>query len=270
MSLAFDFTNFYTVDVATTLNVDLSKSIDYFTGNKLIDGVFVVTGMNVLLKDQDQASENGVYTLQRNSFLTKKADVPSKSFVFVKSGLVWGSYGFVSSNVNVFSPITNEISFRFDQPLVDNSDGLVSLNFNKDDFSIDPSGQLSVKKAIIPLAQGGTNTDTIKPNLILFSDGDKIVTNDSVEIIEDGIAVKTLRVGDSTLTYKDGNLQFNHNLIDHNGVQYVNKTYIDAKLDEIMQRFNAKINNILTSTNNSIESSETFILNRCSELYQTK
>ena len=87
--------------VATTADITLS-------GVQTIDGVGVLAGDRVLVKDQSTASENGVYDVVSGGAWTRSEDavqdeLTSGSFVFVEEGSVNGSAGFVVSTAN---PIT--------------------------------------------------------------------------------------------------------------------------------------------------------------------
>jgi len=87
--------------VATTEDITLS-------GVQTIDGVGVLAGDRVLVKDQSTASENGVYDVVSGGAWTRSEDavqdeLTSGSFVFVEEGSVNGSAGFVVSTAN---PIT--------------------------------------------------------------------------------------------------------------------------------------------------------------------
>jgi len=87
--------------VATTEDITLS-------GVQTIDGVGVLAGDRVLVKNQSTASENGVYDVVSGGAWTRSEDavqdeLTSGSFVFVEEGSINGSAGFVVSTAN---PIT--------------------------------------------------------------------------------------------------------------------------------------------------------------------
>jgi hypothetical protein len=87
--------------VATTEDITLS-------GVQTIDGVGVLAGDRVLVKDQATGSENGVYDVVSGGAWTRSEDavqdeLTSGSFVFVEEGSINGSAGFVVSTAN---PIT--------------------------------------------------------------------------------------------------------------------------------------------------------------------
>ena len=95
--------------VATTEDITLS-------GVQTIDGVGVLAGDRVLVKDQSTASENGVYDVVSGGAWTRSEDavqdeLTSGSFVFVEEGSVNGSAGFVVSTANPITIGTTDIEW---------------------------------------------------------------------------------------------------------------------------------------------------------------
>ena len=95
--------------VATTEDITLS-------GVQTIDGVGVLAGDRVLVKDQSTASENGVYDVVSGGAWTRSVDavqdeLTSGSFVFVEEGSVNGSAGFVVSTANPITIGTTDIEW---------------------------------------------------------------------------------------------------------------------------------------------------------------
>ena len=95
--------------VATTVNITLS-------GTQSIDGVSVVADDRVLVKDQNTASENGLYLCKASSWtrtddLATGADA-SSVFVFISEGSTQADQGFVCSSDKGSSVVaTNNLSF---------------------------------------------------------------------------------------------------------------------------------------------------------------
>ena len=95
--------------VATTVNITLS-------GTQTIDGVSVVADDRVLVKDQNTASENGLYLCKASSWtrtddLATGADA-SSVFVFISEGSTQADQGFVCSSDKGRSVVaTNNLSF---------------------------------------------------------------------------------------------------------------------------------------------------------------
>ena len=95
--------------VATTEDITLS-------GVQTIDGVGVLAGDRVLVKDQSTASENGVYEVVSGGAWTRSEDavqdeLTSGSFVFVEEGTVNGSAGFVVSTANPITIGTTDVEW---------------------------------------------------------------------------------------------------------------------------------------------------------------
>jgi hypothetical protein len=94
---------------ATTANITLS-------GEQTIDGVSCVTGDRVLVKDQNTATENGIYVVdtgswRRSADFSGNRDVRKGTQVYVHSGTGFGWY-----RVDTADPIvidTSEIAFAF-------------------------------------------------------------------------------------------------------------------------------------------------------------
>ena len=89
------------VVAATTTNVNLVNALE--NGDPL-DGVTLATGDRILVKNQTTQSENGIYVVQasgqpvRATDFDTAAEVDSGDFVFVYSGTVNGSTGWVQTN----------------------------------------------------------------------------------------------------------------------------------------------------------------------------
>ena len=87
------------VEVATTSSVDLSSP------PATIDTVTLTNNMRVLVKDQTNAAQNGIYVynsasaaLVRASDFDTPAEIQSGDFVFVSSGSVYAGTGWVQTN----------------------------------------------------------------------------------------------------------------------------------------------------------------------------
>jgi hypothetical protein len=89
------------VVAATTANVDLSTALE---NGDTLDGITLATGNRILVKNQTTQSENGIYIVQasgqpaRATDFDTAAEVDSGDFVFVSSGTVNGSTGWVQTN----------------------------------------------------------------------------------------------------------------------------------------------------------------------------
>jgi hypothetical protein len=88
------------VAAATTANVDLAAA------PTTIDGVTLTNGMRILVKDQTDASENGIYvynsgadTLDRAVDYNTAVEIDTGDFVFVDGGNTYGNTGWVQTNL---------------------------------------------------------------------------------------------------------------------------------------------------------------------------
>lgn len=95
--------------VATTSNITLS-------GTQTIDGVAVIAGDRVLVKDQNTASQNGVYVVASGSWsratdFDADADVTSGAFVFVKEGTAGADNGYVLTTNDPITVGTTNLTF---------------------------------------------------------------------------------------------------------------------------------------------------------------
>ena len=99
------------VVVASTTNLTLS-------GTQTIDGVSVSAGDRVLVKDQNTATENGIYVCAAGAW-SRSADLANGAsaagvFTFVEQGSSFGDVGFVCST-NKGSDIVNSNNLAFTQ-----------------------------------------------------------------------------------------------------------------------------------------------------------
>jgi phage-related tail fiber protein len=97
------------VRAATTANITLS-------GAQTIDGVSVIAGDRVLVKDQSTASQNGIYVAAagawtRSTDADANAEVTDGMFTFVEEGTANGSAGFVLTTANPITIGTTALTF---------------------------------------------------------------------------------------------------------------------------------------------------------------
>ena len=102
------------VRAATTGNGTLASA---YANGQTIDGVSLVTGDRILLKDQTDASENGIYTVNASGAPTRATDfdtdaeVTSGAFAFVEEGTVNADNGFVLSTNGSITVGTTNLAF---------------------------------------------------------------------------------------------------------------------------------------------------------------
>jgi len=106
------------VHVASTANVALTAGSSGLEAGDAIDGVTLVAGDRVLLKNQTDASENGIYvavasggTPTRSTDANASAEVTSGMFVFVEEGTANGDQGYVLTTNNVITLNTTDLTF---------------------------------------------------------------------------------------------------------------------------------------------------------------
>ena len=94
------------VRAATTANIDLTTALE---NGDTLDGVTLATGNRVLVKNQTNETQNGIYVVaasgaaSRSEDANSDAEVTSGLFTFVEEGTVNGNTGFVLTSDN---PIT--------------------------------------------------------------------------------------------------------------------------------------------------------------------
>ena len=106
------------VHVASTANVALTAGSSGLEAGDTIDGVTLVAGDRVLLKNQTDASENGIYvavasggTPARSADANASAEVTSGMFVWVEEGTANGDQGYVLTTNNVITLNTTDLTF---------------------------------------------------------------------------------------------------------------------------------------------------------------
>ena len=106
------------VHVASTANVSLTAGSSDLEAGDTIDGVTLVAGDRVLLKNQSTASENGIYvavasggTPARSDDANASAEVTSGMFVWVEEGTSNGDQGYVLTTNNVITLNTTDLTF---------------------------------------------------------------------------------------------------------------------------------------------------------------
>ena len=106
------------VHAASTANVSLTAGSSGLEAGDTIDGVTLVAGDRVLLKNQTTASENGIYvavasggTPARSDDANASADVTSGMFVWVEEGTANADQGYVLTTNNVITLNTTNLTF---------------------------------------------------------------------------------------------------------------------------------------------------------------
>ena len=158
--------------VATTGNITLS-------GTQTIDGVSVAADERVLVKDQTDASENGIYDCKagawaRSSDFDSNTEVTSGAFTFVEQGTVNADAGFVLTTDGSITVGTTDLAFtQFSGAgAISAGDGLsksgttISADLKANSGLVISSGEIALDldasgiSGSLGIADGGTNATT--------------------------------------------------------------------------------------------------------------
>jgi hypothetical protein len=99
---------------ATTGNIDLSTDLE---NGDVLDGVTLATGNRVLVKNQTNAAQNGIYVVQASGAAVRATDfdapaeVDGGDFIFVTGGTVNDNTGWVQTSTGVVTIGTDPIVF---------------------------------------------------------------------------------------------------------------------------------------------------------------
>lgn len=99
---------------ATTTNINLSTDLE---DGDVLDGITLATGNRVLVKNQTNAAQNGIYVVQasgaalRAEDFDSPAEVDGGDFIFVNSGTVNGDTGWVQVTDTITTIGTDPITF---------------------------------------------------------------------------------------------------------------------------------------------------------------
>jgi len=102
------------VRVASTANIAIASAL---TNSSTIDGVTVATGNRVLLKNQTDASENGIYAVVASGAASRTIDantntlVTSGMYTYVSEGTAGNSIGFVLTTNDPITLDTTNLTF---------------------------------------------------------------------------------------------------------------------------------------------------------------
>lgn len=179
------------VNLASTVNVNVLNVVS------TIDSVTVSPGMRVLLKNQTNSVENGIYVINNSNYLTRSSDLSNGShsagcFTYVEQGSSNTAKGFVCITVSPadiigqnqvhWTQFIGGLAFNFGQGFTDNGgvytislDINSGLSFNGNSLRIDPtiagscldytSGVLSLIQSDIvtvgDVTSGTWNADTV-------------------------------------------------------------------------------------------------------------
>ena len=195
-SVASGLTVLENADLATTANINLSGSVDYTINT--IDGVWPTSGSSILVNNQTNKAENGIYILtltsgptystwQRRSDFNTSQNIKKGSYIFVKRGVENKNSGFISS-LDITTLNTDPIDFNlFTKTEITAGTGIslsgstVSIKasanggivFNSDSAEINLSA--SSIQGILPIVKGGTGASSLANLINLDTDTNSIL-----------------------------------------------------------------------------------------------
>ena len=168
------------VRVATTAAITISSDLNV---GDAIDGVTLADGDRVLVKDQSDASQNGIYTAgsspARAADANTSSEVTSGMFCFVEEGTVNGDNGFVLTTNNTITLDTTDLTFaQFSGAgqiiagdalsksgnTINVNDDNITLEVNSDNLRIKGITATAVGDLLIGAATNGGYTRLVKPS----------------------------------------------------------------------------------------------------------
>ena len=188
------------VKAATTSNIDLSKDLE---AGDVIDGLTLVAGDRVLVKNQTTTSQNGIYVVQSSGAAVRAADFDTPTeivpgdFVYVSLGSVYNNTGWVQTQ-KVTTVGTDPIVFeQFSGAGTYLAGNGLTLAGNT--FAIDTNTTVDVSTA-----QTLTNKTLTSPSVsgLYLSDGGFVVEGAANEY-ETTVSF-TNPSADQTITFQDG------------------------------------------------------------------
>lgn len=232
-----------TVQVATTVAVDLSTDVN---SGDIIDGVTLSTGNRILIKNQTNGVENGIYNVQTSGTPTRTSlatdDHAAATAITVSSG---------TANENTIWVCTN----NYDSDVVDN-DELVFVKVPSDSLQIFSSN-----------ASGTTNVLLSPEHGVLFytpvciDSIDELTSNNGVSI--EGVTLKdsTVSISGNQVVSSRGSAVTDatitaNSLTDSTGgtasstIDAAPIVYAAADIDNIHASLTTTINDMVTDVNN--------------------
>jgi len=187
------------VRVASTTNIDVSSGL---VDSAVIDGVTVSTGDRVLLKDQTDQTENGVYIVAASGVASRATDfdepqeVTSGVFFFVEEGNTGDNRGFVLTSDGGQQAVgTDPLTFvQFSGAgQITAGDG---LDKSGDTLSVNTANGIEVSNDNVQLASGVAGDGLTYDSGTLNVEG----TTNRISVAADSIDISTNYEGQTTIT----------------------------------------------------------------------
>lgn len=146
--------------VATTVNVSISTGLE---SGDVIDGITLATGDRILVKDQTDASENGIYVVQASGAAVRSTDaddgtkVTSGLYVLIEVGSVNSATGWVLITQGTIVLDTTDLSFtKFSSTSshtagdgIDINTGIISVDLDTSSGLEFNTGKLRVSPVVV-------------------------------------------------------------------------------------------------------------------------
>ena len=193
------------VEAASTANVSVSSA------PTTIDGITLASGNRVLLKNQSNAVQNGVYVftaaaspLTRSTDTDADAEVTSGMFLFVEGGTVNGQSGWILSTPDPVEVGTTELTFVKFSATNQNSTTLAGAGLVANGNAVDvgaTNGTITVDADGISVATGGIANNEISSSAAIALS--KLANGSSAQVIvasSGGVPTYVDITGDITTT----------------------------------------------------------------------
>jgi len=181
------------VRAATTANITLSNI-------QTIDGVSLVAGNRVLVKDQSTGSQNGVYIVANGAWsratdFDEDFEVTAGVFFFVEEGTLYADSGWVLTSNNPLSVGTDALEFTQFSGAGQIIAG-AGLSKTGNELAVNVANGIEISSDNVQLAS------TVAGNGLTYSSGVIAVggTTDRITVSSDAIDISSNYIGQSTIT----------------------------------------------------------------------
>lgn len=233
------------VRVATTAAGTLATS---FANGQIVDGVTLVTGDRILIKDQAMGEENGIYVVQatgapvRSDDANMDSDVTSGLFTFVEEGTDNGDNGYVlTTNDPIVVGTTPLVFTQFSgagQIIagdgIQKSGNTLSVDLKANGGLVIESTEIAVDlgatniTGTLAVADGGTGNTTLTANGVMLGDGTNPVDTSKQAPTGDFVGTSDTQVlSNKTLTLPE----INDTSADHQYIFTVNELTADRNVE---------------------------------------
>lgn len=187
------------VKATTTANISLS-------GAQTIDGVALSTGDRVLVKDQTNATQNGVYVVSSSGAWSRATDfngvglggaVSGGAFTFVEEGTLYGDTGWVLTNDGPATIGTTELAFtQFSGAGSIIPGAALDKTGDQLDVVVAANGGIEISADALQLKS------SVAGNGLTYTSGviNAVGTTNRITVSADAIDISTAYIGQTTIT----------------------------------------------------------------------